>query len=430
MCGTVAERLQSLTADVRRIAEDPKAGLLRRMGVKAYSCHLLRSRDGRVLGTFSVASRVREAFTADEVSLLSTIANVLSQAVERMLAEKSVQQAHDTFRHLVDHSPFGIYIVDSDFKLARVSEGAKKVFETIDPLLGRDFAEVMHILWSDPFASEAIAHFRRTLATGEPYQALRTLEERKDIAAVEAYDWKIERIAMPDGRPGVVCHFYDLSARLQQETELRLANERQGVLMRELAHRGKNLLAVVQAIARRSFTGQRTSAEDRDAFLGRLQALANTFAGFTETAPVASPLRDIVLGALKTFVDRVDISGPPVLVDARAAQTFALIVHELATNATKYGALSVPAGKLAIRWQADDADKSFTFVWTETGGPPATLDRSGFGTVLVTQIAGVELACKPTIEATPDGLVYRFETALSAVGEMRNASDWLITSAS
>jgi PAS domain S-box-containing protein len=140
--------------------------------------------------------------------------------------ETALQAAHDTFRQLVERSPFGVYVVDADFRLALVGDGAQKVFENVWPLIGRDFADVLQSIWPEPFASDAIGHFRHTLATGETYHAPSTVEQRRDIQETESYDWKIERITLPDGRYGVVCHFYDLSERLRYESELRASEER------------------------------------------------------------------------------------------------------------------------------------------------------------------------------------------------------------
>lgn len=142
------------------------------------------------------------------------------------VTEEALGAGNETFRHLVENSPFGLYVIDADFRLVKVSAGARKVFETVHPLIGRDFAEVLRIIWAEPFASEAIARFRHTLATGTPYHSPRTVEQRQDIGATESYDWKIERIPLPDGRPGVVCHFYDLSERLRYEEALRESERR------------------------------------------------------------------------------------------------------------------------------------------------------------------------------------------------------------
>ena len=110
--------------------------------------------------------------------------------------------------------------------LAEVSHGSRKVFAGIEPLIGRDFAEILRIVWAEPFASEAIARFRHTLETGEPYGSPRTVEMRGNQESVEAYDWRIERIELPNGRHGVVCYFYDLSERLEFEQKLQVSEER------------------------------------------------------------------------------------------------------------------------------------------------------------------------------------------------------------
>ena len=141
-------------------------------------------------------------------------------------AEEQIRRNHDTFYDLIQKNPFGIYVIDADFRVAEASQGSQKVFENVVPLIGRDFAEVLHIVWAEPFASEAIERFRHTLETGEPYSSPRTVERRGDIETVEAYDWRIERIELPDGRHGVVCYFYDLSERQRWEAALSDASER------------------------------------------------------------------------------------------------------------------------------------------------------------------------------------------------------------
>jgi len=171
------------------------------------------------------------------------------QRTAEALRETHERVAVDTFRHLVDRSPFGIYVIDTDFRLVQVSVGAQNVFLNVRPLIGRDFAEVLRLLWPEPFASEAINIFRHTLRTGEPYHAPRTVETRQDIGTVEAYDWKTERLTLPDGRWGVVCHFYDLSERQRFETELRDAVREKDEFLAMLAHELRNPLAPIRLAA-------------------------------------------------------------------------------------------------------------------------------------------------------------------------------------
>lgn len=157
---------------------------------------------------------------------------------DRLRAEVGLRAAHDMFQHLVQHSPFGIYAVDADFRLVEVSAGAQKVFETVRPLIGRDLGDVLRQLWPEPFASEAIGHFRHALETGEPYHAPSTIERRADIDSIESYDWKVERVTLPDGRLGVVCHFYDLTDRQRYEEQLQQSEEQLRLAM-EAAEAGQ-----------------------------------------------------------------------------------------------------------------------------------------------------------------------------------------------
>ncbi|MDX1488256.1 MAG: histidine kinase, partial [Acidiferrobacterales bacterium] len=184
------------------------------------------SNDGRWRFVLSAMQTEPRLWRADEIELLKELSARMWLRIERARAEESLRAAHNTFRHLVENSPFGVYTVDADFRVAQVSAGAQPVFENVRPLIGRDFAEVLRIIWPEPFASEAIGLFRNTLETGEPYHSPNTVERRQDIDEVGSFDWKIERVTLPDGRFGVVCHFYDLSERQHYEAALRESEER------------------------------------------------------------------------------------------------------------------------------------------------------------------------------------------------------------
>lgn len=573
-------------------------------------------------------------------------------------ALEKLRGARDTFEHLVKNSPFGIYVIDADFRLVEVSAGAQKVFENVRPLIGRDLAEVLRLIWPEPFASEAIGHFRHTLATGEPYHAPATVELRRDIPETEAYDWKVERIKLPDGQFGAVCHFYDLSERERYQAALRQseeryrsfvedqaeevcrwrptgvitmanwafaraigsepadvegmsfleqfsedaaaavvsavatlnghnqvvtqtlardvagrsqrwiewshrllrsgdlqssgrdvtdrhtaevalrrseerfrtmattaregvwavdaqgrtlfanprmaelldvpldaltaskifdfiagkdldegrrrveanlegrteefefrfqrrdgsqidvlaataglrgddgqmigalggyldlrerkrAEERQSVLMHEMAHRGKNLLAVIQSIASRSLSGNRTLAEAREVFIGRLHALAATYSRLTNDAFEGAPLEDIVNDEFAPYASRIRVGGPKLMLYAKPAQTFALVLHELATNAAKHGALAVADGTVLVDWRLAETagDFRFEFEWREHGGPPVQRpQRRGFGATLIEQIASADLNARAVLDYAPEGFRYRLEAPLTAIG--------------
>ena len=340
---------------------------------------------------------------------------------ERRAAMQALITSRDTFQKLVTRSPFGIYTVDENFRLAHVSDGAQPVFSNVRPLIGHDFAEALRTIWPEPFASEAISLFRNTLATGEPYHAPSTIERRNDSDAVEAYDWMIERIVMPDGRPGVVCNFYDLSERQRYDEHIRY-------LMREVNHRSKNLLTVVLSMARQTARAS-PPAEFVDRFSQRLLALSGSqdlivegnWGGVSVRGLVTSQLRH--LGA-EMQANRITTDGPEIIFTPTAAQGIGMALHELSTNALKYGSLSGPAGTVAITWDTVNDGKSYRISWSERGGPPVSPpEASGFGRTVIERMAAISVGGTVDLDYAPGGLQWVLtapveEVAMTAGAEL------------
>eukprot|EP00913_Durusdinium_trenchii_P008905 g8371.t1 len=138
-----------------------------------------------------------------------------SDVTPRKIAEEAQRRIAATFAALIEKSPLGIYVVDSQFRVSIVSEGAAPAFRNVQPVIGRDFGDVMHTIWPESFANEAIHIFRHTLETGETYVSPGLTEKRRDIGAIESYEWQVNRVMLADGRFGVVCYFFD-TTRLQQ----------------------------------------------------------------------------------------------------------------------------------------------------------------------------------------------------------------------
>jgi PAS domain S-box-containing protein len=169
-----------------------------------------------IFGGKTVAPRQLAVNEATEIS------RTLSVTSETLAAQTSdLTRANKTFVNLVEHAPFGIYIVDSNFCIWQISLGAVKAFANVQPVLGRDFAEVMRTIWPEKFAEDAISRFRHTLETGEPYHQSSLEEIRRDTGDDEAYDWQIERVTPPDGNFGVVCYYHDFTALKSAQAQLR-----------------------------------------------------------------------------------------------------------------------------------------------------------------------------------------------------------------
>jgi two-component sensor histidine kinase len=174
-------------------------------------------------------------------------------------------------------------------------------------------------------------------------------------------------------------------------TERKNADARQALLVRELQHRSKNLLAVVQSIVNNTVARSRDLTSAKDAIGGRLQALARAQDFVASGAAGGVPLGDLVGAAVSPFASQMHINGDPIVIGGTFAQTFALVLHELATNATKYGSLSRPHGRVLVSWEVerpDDKEPQLRFTWKERGGPSVKSPTvEGFGTELISAVS-------------------------------------------
>ena len=143
------------------------------------------------------------------------------------------KHAEAQFEILLNQAPLGVFLIDADFRIRQVNPAALPAFGDIPDLIGRDFGEVMHILWPQAYADEVVGIYRHTLKTGESYSTVERIEHRLDRGTKESYEWRTDRIVLPDGRFGVVCYFRDVS----QQSLARLAVERSELALRESEER-------------------------------------------------------------------------------------------------------------------------------------------------------------------------------------------------
>lgn len=425
---------------------------------------------------------------------------------ERKLAEAAALQNFQLFSTLIEQAPSGVYVIDSQFKMSQINRLGLPIFETVKPLIGRDFAEILAVVWGEDPGRNIENIFRHTLKTGERHTSKSFTGRRHDSGMIQSFDWETQRVTLADGSFGVACYFNDITERrkaedvaAEREAHIRsildntqafigllsldgtlleanapalaaagIARERvigrklwetawwkrepeeaerlkravqrsatgevvrydmvvqiaqakrmnidfmlapvrdtggkitllvpSGVditerkrsihriqqLMGEVNHRAMNMLAVVQAVARQT-------ARDGDpiTFVTRLTERIGGLAA-SQDLLVRNEWKgvevcDLVAAQLAhykgLFGTQIVFKGPPARLNPSAAQGIGMALHELATNATKYGALSNSSGQVTISWgKSADTPPSFEMRWEETNGPPVvTPKRKGFG---------------------------------------------------
>lgn len=192
-------------------------------------------------------------------------------------------------------------------------------------------------------------------------------------------------------------------------SERHRAEKHRQLLLAELNHRVKNMLAVVQGIAEKSFKGDHV-AHVRETFAARIRALGQAQDLLTEHEGIAVSLDRLIARALSPFIeaDRVRFEGTDVILPAKIAASFSMAIHELATNALKYGALSSDEGSIAIEWSlsSEIEPPTLKFVWQEAGGPTiARPIHRGFGSQMIERVLSAEVSGNVKMEFPPTGLI-------------------------
>ncbi|WP_338244724.1 sensor histidine kinase [Aurantiacibacter hainanensis] len=256
----------------------------------------------------------------------------------------------------------------------------------------------------------------RVRSSGEPYVGRREMVLLDKEADAEPARLYLNFIFQPifaddDSVTGIMIQGYDITEEVEYE-------QRQRLLINELNHRVKNTLAIVQGLASQSFSTVEGTRGAQAIFNARLQALAAAHNLLTQTSWGSARLADIVASSAEATagdkIDRFDMEGPTLTLPPQVSVSLAMIIHELCTNAIKYGALSNETGRIAIEWSIIDGkgDRKLTLQWRETGGPPVEEPkRSGFGTRLIARGLSSEDG-SVDMDFRPEGLVCTIETVL------------------
>ena len=212
---------------------------------------------------------------------------------------------------------------------------------------------------------------------------------------------------------GVVVTFVEVTSIVQAE-------EHQRLLVNELNHRVKNMLTVVISLATQTLRGATTLAEFSETFVGRVHALTAAYSLLSSEAWQSVSLREVINEELKPFMAgeknaNIVLDGPAIKLQPRAALALGMAIHELTTNAVKYGALSVAEGSVSVTWRVEQQadDKELTLEWVESGGPVvAPPTHRGFGTKLIERGLRQDMSAVVTVEFAPAGLRARLRAPL------------------
>ncbi|OWW00205.1 PAS domain S-box protein [Rhizobium sp. R693] len=345
-------------------------------------------KDGSLVWVANSVSPMRDA-NGD----IRQAATVVVDITER----KRAQEVERRLAAIIASSDDAILSTDLNMRITSWNSGAEKLYGySAEEAIGHSVV----LLVPDDRIEEEPAIIRQVSAglKVDPYE---TKRRRKDGRLVDVL-LSVSPIFDPYGRiVGASKIAHDISARKEAE---RL----QTVLVGELNHRVKNVLATVMAIARQTLGREEANQAGVDAFEARLALMSRAHDLLTHGNWEQAELETVVRQALSPYQpDRISISGPPIQLAPRAVVSISLALHELATNAAKYGALSVKDGRVSIEWSFPGDDPArLRLQWRETGGPSVVQpSRKGFGSRLIESLLAAELKGDVTITYDPAGVI-------------------------
>ena len=323
---------------------------------------------------------------------------------EPLRAQATLRERERRFRELLDSLPAAVYTTDALGRITYYNESAVVLWGHRPMLRTSEWCGSWKLYWPD---GTPMPH-------GECPMAMALKEDRRVHgleAACERPDGTlVPFIAYPTPLHDDSGELVGAVNMLVDISERKRAEEQQTLLVRELHHRVKNTLATVQAIMGSTARSSNTIEDFKTALNGRIGALAKTHLLLSDDSRAAT-FTDILRNELDAFDDgngeRIKLNGPPVDVPARLAVSLGMAIHELTTNAAKYGALSVFGGKLGVSWTVtvEAARRTLNIDWVERGGPPvAPPTRHGFGSRLLQFVLPGQIQARSTIDYRPEGV--------------------------
>ena len=393
--------------DGAELASDLRA-TVKREGIRALAFIPLLAK-GRLIGKFMTYHEAPRGFGDADTALALTIARQLGFSIERMRAEDArgkAEAARSFLASIVETSGDAIASKNLDGIVTSWNRGAERLFGyTAAEIVGRSITILI-----PPDRQNEEADILERIKRGEATE-FETIRLTKDGRLIDI-SLTISPVRDEDGR------VVGASKIARDITERKQAQARQELLALEIQHRTKNLFAVVHSVVARSFAGKHSVEDAQEAVLSRLRSLAQTHAMLIEKEWQAAALAEVAGKEMSPYAGRVAIEGPHVALGPKAAQNFALALHELATNAAKYGALSNAAGHVRISWEVEESSALFRFHWCERGGPPVIEPEiKGFGSVVLEQVMSEYSHEAPRMAFDARGVTYELTGLLQALAQ-------------
>jgi len=326
------------------------------------------------------------------------------QISDAMRSHGVVRERERRFRELLDALPAAVYTTDAAGRITYYNDAAATLWGHRPPLGSSEWCGSWKLYWPD---GTPLRHSECPMAVAlKENRAVRGME-----AAAERPDGtRVPFIPYPTPIHDETGRLIGAVNMLVDITDRKRAEEQQALLVRELHHRVKNTLATVQAIMGSTARAVDNIEDFQTALFGRIQSLSKTHLLLADEERAAGFI-DLLRGELDAFDDgsngRISLQGPQVTLSSQLAVSLGMAIHELTTNAAKYGALSVFGGKVEVTWSVtiDAERRTLAFDWIESGGPPVTEPtRKGFGMRLLDFVLPGQIQAKTRIVYGREGL--------------------------